>query len=289
MSIADVRNAVHEAAASAVEGDAPAEGTAEAETPASETPNSDASSEGQSATSTETPEATEAPADAEGTEGPTEYFGYQFPPDLTPEQRGEILSELKKRDDTIGKLLRGREEPAAPADETPPDPPQELTDEDILQALGLDPSNPFTEETAKAVLPVVRKQMEQEATISQLIEIQELQEIDRTWRSSLSGLEKEFGALPAEVDHEAVMTFAAENDIASPVDAYWRITGPGRRAVEGLTAERAERLRADKAAAATTRPGGGNAPDEAPLESKTAKGATREAASRILREMGLGD
>jgi len=291
MSIADLRKEVADAATSAVEG-ATAEGTAEAEATGEQAaPESGASPDGQSANGNEaSAETTETPAAAEGTEVPDEYFGYKFPPDLTPEQRGEILSELKKRDDTIGKLLRGKE-PAAEG-ETPPAPepepePEPITDEEILQALGLDPDDPFAADQATPLLPVVRKQIEQESMIGQLLEMQELAEIDRSWRSSLSGLEKEFGALPAEVTHEDVMEFAAKENIGNPLDAYWRIAGPGRQAVETAASERAAALLAAKKQASTTRPGGGNVTEEAPVESKTVKGATREALGKILGDMGI--
>jgi hypothetical protein len=231
---------------------------------------------------TETPKGT--------VDGPTEYFGYKLPPDLTPEQRVELYDELRKRDDTIGKLMREKE---APPEGTPPveepAPEEPVTDEDILQILGLDPENPFDEQTAKAVVPLVRRQLEQENTIAQLIQMQELENIDRTWRSTLSSLEKEFGALPAEVTHDRVMEFAAENGIGSPVDAFWRISGPGRQAVESVMEARAAELRAAKQATTSTRPNGAGGDGEAPLESKTAKGATKEAATRILRELGIGD
>lgn len=286
MTIADLRRLTAEAAGEAVGGAADSEGTAEAEATEETTPDSDASSEGTSANGTEDEQDPEA---LEGTDVPDSYFGYQFPPELTPEQRVELLSELQKRDDTIGKLLRGREEGTAEEPDPEPEPPAEMTDEEILQALGLDPDNPFMEETAKAVVPLVRKQLQQENVIAQLIEMQELNAIDTSWRSTLASMEKEFGALPAEVTHDAVMEFAAEQGIASPVDAYWRIAGPGRAAVESLTAERTKKLLAEKAKSASVRPTGGNASEEAPLEAKTTKGATREAATRILRELGLGN
>lgn len=290
MSIADLRQQVAEAAAGAVEGAVAAEGTAEAEATAGETPDPSASEGGTSANGSEAAAGT--PEAGDGTEVPTEYFGYKFPPDLTPEQRGEILAELKKRDDTIGTLLRGKtpeekaaQQAAAPAEEAP----EPLTDADILQALGLDPENPFEVEQAKSILPVVRKQIEQDQMIGQLMQMQELNDIDRTWRQSLSGLEKEFGALPAEVTHDDVMEYAAEKGIADPLSAYWSIVGPGRSSVESVASSRLAALQAAKAASATTRPGGGAAGDEAPLTEKSVKGATREAASRILREMGFGD
>ena len=287
MSIADLRAATHEAASDVVHGEVDGEGTAEAEATSVETTSSEASSEGKSATVEEVT-TTESEA-LEGTDAPEEYFGYKFPPDLTPEQRTEIFSELKKRDDTIGKLLRGKDETVEAKASEEVAPPEAATDAEILQALGLDPDDPFAAETAKALLPVVRRQMDQDATIAQLIEIQELNEIDRSWRSSLSGLEKEFGALPAEVTHDRVMEFAADNTIGSPVDAYWRIMGPGRQSVEASVAERTKALLAEKAKSAATRPSGSTASSEAPLESKTTKGATREAATRIMRELGLGD
>lgn len=289
MSIADLRRQVAEAATGAVEGALDADGTDDTEAATGDASDSSASEEGQSATGSE---GTEGESEAgDGTDIPEEYFGYKFPPDLTPEQRGEILTELKKRDDTIGKLLRGKE-PVKDGDTPPPEPepePEPVTDEDILRALGADPDDPFASDSLKAVVPIVRKQMEQENVIAQLIEIQELNEIDRTWRQSLSGLEKEFGALPAEVSHDDVMEFAAKEGIGNAMDAYWRIVGPGRAAVEVTATEKARALLAAKAASATTRPGGGNVTDETPVKAKTTKGATREAAKRILADMGLGD
>ena len=232
----------------------------------------------------------DAPA-GDVTEVPDEYFGFKFPADLTPEERGDLIAEFKKRDDTIGKLLRERGEDDGSAEPEPePEPEPELTDSEILQALNLDPeTNPFDEGVAKIAIPLVRRQMQQEATIAQLIELQEISEIDRSWRSALEGLEKENGALPVELNHEAVMEFAAENNIGSPVDAYWRLMGPSRSALDRATKDvQAKRLQAAKAAASGTRPGTTVADDEAPVESKTAKGATREVASRLLRDLGLG-
>ena len=268
------------------------EDTASAEvTPSSPETPGDGSPGGEAEGSTgATATSEDAPA-GDVTEVPTEYFGYEFPPDLSPKERSDLIAEFKKRDDTIGKLMREHGED----DGTPPEPEPEpevveLTDGEILQALNLDPeTNPFDEATAKIAVPLVRRQMQQEATIAQLIELQEISEIDRSWRSSLEGLEKEHGALPVELDHEAVMEFAADNNIGSPVDAYWRIMGPGRSAIDRAAKDvQAKRLTAAKTAASGTRPGTTVADDEAPPESKTAKGATREVATRLLRDLGLG-
>jgi len=290
MSVADLRREVASAARDAVAGvDADDDGTAVAEaTPDDTDATPAASAEGGSVVETKEPvdgaEASDGTADV-----PTEYFGFDLS-DLEPNQRAEIIGELKKRDDHIGKLLRGK---VAEEDSTPdpaPAPLQQATDEDILQALGLDPENPFDEQAAKVAVPLVRKQLEQEAMLSQLIEMQELNEIDRSWRGTLGDLEKEFGALPTELDHESVMEYAANNGINSPVAAYWQIMGPGRAALAAATKDgRAKALTDAKRASASTRPAPALADDDAPLESKTTKGATREAAKRIMRELGLGD
>lgn len=289
MSVADLRREVASAAKDAVAGTEPGtEGTAQAEAPAPVGATSAASAEGGPVVE---PEA--ASRDAEASDGTadarTEYFGFDLS-DFEPNQRIEIIEELKKRDDHIGKLLRGKvadeEETPAPA----PAPLQQASDEDILQALGLDPDNPFDEQAAKVAVPLVRKQLEQEAMLSQLIEMQELNEIDRSWRGTLGDLEKEFGVLPTELDHEAVMEYAANNGINSPVAAYWQIMGPGRAALaEATKGDRAKKLTDAKRASASTRPAPALADDDAPLESKTTKGATREAAQRIMRELGLGE
>jgi len=232
---------------------------------------------------------TETPAPAAGTvEALSEYFGLDLS-GIPVEQSSSIVEELKKRDDFIGKLLRKESEAPGVSTEVKDEKPPELTDEDILKALGLDPTNnPFDEQVARVTVPLVRKQVAQDAALASLIENQELMEIDKTWRAALSGMEKEFGSLPKEIDADAVMEFAAKEGIANPMDAYWRIVGPGRAllsaAMKGVSEKEAT---AAKKQAATTRPNSSSAENEAPLESKTVKGATREAAERVLKQLGV--
>jgi hypothetical protein len=288
MSVQDMRREITDAVQGGDEGTAD---TAEA-TNADLNDPGDVSPGGEADGSTGATATSENPPAGEVTEVPTEYFGYEFPPDLSPEERADIISEFKKRDDRIGTLLRERgdstEGETQPEVETP-EPIPELTDVEILQALNLDPdNNPFDEATAKIAVPLVRRQVQQEQTIASLVENLELTQIDRTWRSSLEGLEKEYGALPPELNHEAVMEYAAENSIGSPVDAYWRIMGPGRAQLDQATrGMQAKRLAAAKSAASGTRPGTTAADDEAPVVAQTTKGATKEVATRLLKDLGL--
>lgn len=293
MTVADLRRETASAAADAVAGATAGEGTATPEaTPDPSTATPAASAGGTSEVSGTQPGETAegTPPEGEATEVPTEYMGFEFPPDMTPEQRADILGQLTKRDDIIGKLLREREPAAPSASETPPPPPaEELSDEAILKQLGLDPENsPLDEVAAKVAVPLVRRQVQQDQALASLIELSELHELDRTWRDGLSGMEKEFGALPKELDHDRVMEFAAENGISNPMDAYWRVVGPARQVLTSATKAVRDKALADaKRGSTATRPGTGAAEGDAPIESKTAKGATGEVARRLLAELGL--
>lgn len=234
---------------------------------------------------------TEADSEAqeEGTEDvPSEYFGIDLS-GLEPKERLAIIEGFQKRDDYIGKLLREQstEDTKGSTEEAEELPP--ISDEDILKELGIDPEDPYQEQAAKVALPLVRAQLQQQATLAQLIEMQELAEIDRSWRTSLNGLEKEFGALPKELDHEKVMEFAAENGIGNPADAYWRLVGPSRMALtEAMKKAEAERARAAKRSISTVKPRSTEAEDDAPLQGRNVKEATREVTKKLLADLGIG-
>lgn len=250
--------------------------------------------ESTSETGTQT-EATEAAA-PEGTEEvPDRYFEVDLS-SLPAEERTQVIAALKERDDAIGRLLRGKAEEGAPAEgetQGEAEPSEPLTDEAILQALGLDPeSNPFQEETAKVAVPLVRGMQQLQEQVASLIEANELQALEYEWTSTLDRLSSENGELP--VTREAVIDFAASNGITSPEDAYWRIFGPARRQVEQAVAAAQGRITAaekkpvDKGAASSQRPVSGAAEAEVTLKGKTAREATAEAAKRVLNELGIG-
>lgn len=270
----------------------PAEGTEPSEATAEDEAATDASDGGQPAGTTDDGE--QAPEAPEGTEADaiTEYFGL----DLTgvePSAAQEIISALQKRDDYIGKLLRDKE--PAPAGDGPPPveaPPESdfPTDEEIFRSLGLDPENPYDQEQAKLAVPLAKQQLQQQQALSALIEQQELAQLDRYWRDSLSGLEREFGVLPKTLDHDRVMEFAADNGIGNPMDAYWRIVGPGRDALaKSLETEREKAAKAAEAkrAATSTRPTATQADGETLPEEVTTRKATREVTRKLLEGLGL--
>lgn len=292
---ADILSTIEASVQSAVDG---VEDTAdEAEVTTEETETPDASSEGAPAdveadTDTEDESETQAEASAEGTDDvPVEYFGVDLS-DLPAEARQGIIDGFKERDILINKLLRdkGDEQPEgtpSPEQETQPTDEPTFTDADILAQLKLDPENdPFDEHTAKVALPLAKAVMEMRQQLAELQNNSTLQETDRYWRTSLKALEESFGELP--VDAEAVMQFAAANDVGDPQDAYWRIMGPAREQLVKAAAERrAEATRAAKQAATTQRPKTAAKTTPARIEGEEVGDVLGDAAKAAAEELGL--
>lgn len=228
----------------------------------------------------------EGEASPEGTdEPPTTYFGEDLS-GFSADQRREVIAMLEKRDDFIGKHLQakaeGEGETPPPAEEAEP-----VTDEAILQAFGLDPEDPYDEKAIKVALPLFKKLDAQDRQLSDVVQRLELQDIEREWNSTLEALSKENGELP--VSNLAVMEYAAENGIASPTDAYWRIAGPARRQVTEAMKAVTSRMKADdaKKAAASTRPAATQTEESLELP-EDVKSATAKAAKSVMEKLGLG-
>jgi hypothetical protein len=276
------------------------EGTAEeAEAPATPEPTPEATDGAQAEPASETPSDTgsENPPEASGevTDGDVERYFEVDLSGLPAEERQAIVAALKARDDQIGKLLRGETGTGTGGEATPegeaPEPPQPMSDEDIIRGLGLDPDNPFDENAAKVALPLVRTLQDMKATVDQLVEARELEALDRVWTSELDRLERDNGALP--IDRTAVLEFAAANQLYSPEDAYWRIAGPARAQVETLAREARERLPKPETPApvrkpSAQRPTAGGGTEEVPTQAVRLKDAVGEEAAKVLRDLGIG-
>lgn len=262
-----------------------AEGTATG----TEAAQTEVGTEGATGTGTE---ATAAAA-AEGTEDvPERYFEVDLS-GLPAEERKAVVAALAARDDEIGKLLRGRPKDETPAPEgAAPEPPAPMSDEDILRGLGVDPDNPFSEETAKVAVPLVRSLQALTEKLDTLSADRELERMEAHWTSRLDQLEKDNGQLP--VDRVAVLEFAADNGLTTPEDVYWRIAGPAKRQVESAVAAATARLAATGTPAPTkqevgsTRPRGSAATEEVPVKEATVRDAVAKEGKKILRDLGIG-
>lgn len=215
---------------------------------------------------------------------PLSYFGMDLS-EYTPEQRTEIIGRLSEQNQLISKLQRERVVEETTVEE--PEAPVALSDEDIIAGLGLDEDDPFYEHDTKVALPLARKLLELQAQVEGVVSDRDIQETDRYWTGTLDALEKANGELP--IDRLAVLEFAAENGLADPQDAYWRIAGPARAQLDKeLTRRRAEvRDEAKRKVATPVRSAGAGSADDAPVEGEDVGTATRNAATDIAKRLGL--
>lgn len=222
---------------------------------------------------------------------PTEYFGVDLS-SLPAEVRRDIIAGYQERDKFIQSLLQKKEE--TPETAAPPavdEPPAAVTDEDLLAALGIDVENdPYAESAAKAALPLARLVLEQQAKLDSLVQRADVNETEQYWRKSLDNLEESYGPLPREVTREALIAYAAQNGIAEPQDAYWRVVGPARKSLlDEVEAKRSaiEVKLKKQGAAASPRPKSTTKTVEKGPESRTVKGAVAEVFNKLAAERGL--
>jgi hypothetical protein len=185
-----------------------------------------------------------------GEEPPTEYWGTSLE-GLSAEQRAEVIAALEQRDSVIQQLqqkLAKEPEFPAPVDETP----EEITDEDILRALGVNMDDPMEVEYAtKFTLPLARQQVQLEETVEKLSTTAQAQEAASFWNVEIDKLEAEHGKLPG--DRTQVLNFAVSEGITHPEILYWRVAAPGRKAVDAEVAK-IRRSTAQKVATGQLRP-----------------------------------
>jgi len=164
---------------------------------------------------------------------PDSYFGV----DLTgiPEEQARIIYEsLQKQDTYIHKLQeRLATEPAAPTQENAPA-EEAVTDEALLQALGFDPDDWETQQLAPRILPLARTVIELEDKVDQLATIETTRAVETQWNTQLNELEGTYGKLPFE--RVQVLRYAIEENIASPFEAYFKLSAPAKKEVESAVA-----------------------------------------------------
>lgn len=282
-----------EAAAAGAEGSEGTAPPAEPTAPAAATP---ASTEGAAAQATPPVEGTTPPAEAPtGTaeeDVPTSYYGVDLPG--TAEERKAVIDALSGRDQHIQKLLRDKAEEAKAGEAAPaaepvapaaPQAPAEVTDEDILRDLGLNPENEDMEDPkVQAIVGLARFALDLKEEVGSVKQSAAVRETEALWENQLDALEKQYGSLPEGITRDDVLAHAAKAGIAEPVDAYWRIMGPAR--AEVLAAVKARRdaaetaLKRGSSSPVKTRGSEGETAD-APLEAKNTKDAVKEAMLRL--------
>lgn len=191
----------------------------------------------------------DAESEAETSDVPESYMGLDLS-DLPAEKRAEIIGSFKKQDKYAQKsqqdktdadkrieALEAKITELSKADETSEEETEEApeaTDEQILTALGFDPTDPLYEVKAEAALPVAKEVIRLGSAVSELVQHIQAQEAAATFVAGMDDLETSLGT---PLDRDALIDFCLENEIDDPAAAYERMVGPERTAVATAASE----------------------------------------------------
>lgn len=278
-----LREAVAEVRGTTEDEEADGTATAEATAETTDTPSEGAENEAG------TDETTEAESEAlEGTdEPPTEYFGQDLS-EFDADARRAIIAKLSENDKHIQRLQReaaaGKKaaatDPPPKADEAP----EEVNEKSIAEYIGLDLDDPDDARVAKVAVPLVERVLALTDEVQSLKTTDSVRETEVYWTQGLDKLEAEFGKLPSGVSFDDVIQGAAENGIAEPVDAYWRIMGPARQAVmEEVRARREAATKTLKQKSTTAKPKS-DTKTEAKREATTVRAGVAEVFEAMKRD-----
>lgn len=223
--------------------------------------------------------------EAQPVEVPSEYWGVAL--DGIPEEQARaILDKFQQQDSYIHRLQeRLSKEPEAPApvaDEAAVE--EEVTDEALMLAMGLDPESYEAQQLAPVVLPLARTVLDLEEKVETMATKETTREVETTWNRQLDELETTYGKLP--FDRLQVLRYAVEEEIASPFEAYFRIAAPARREVESAVSD-ARRVAAKKAQSGGVKPRNTSASDTGITKDMSLRDAVKVAMKETEKETGL--
>lgn len=193
--------------------------------------------------------ATDEESEVKDSDVPTSYMGLDLS-DLPAEKRAEIIGSFKKQDkyaqttqqekteaDKRIEALEAKISELSKADETSEEETEEApeaTDEQILTALGFDPTDPLYEVKSEAALPVAKEVIRLGGAVAELVQHIQAQEAAATFVAGMDDLETSLGT---PFDRDALIDFCIENEIDDPAAAYERMVGPERTAVATAASE----------------------------------------------------
>jgi hypothetical protein len=208
----------------------------EAEASEAETEEAPAATPGEPPSKAESEETTdESEAAASGTdEVPEVYWGTDLT-GIPAEKRAELIAHFEQQDSTIKKLqgkvaaLSQRDE-SAEEPETPAAEEEEITDEALLRAAGLDPEAFETQQAAPMVLPILRRTLALEDKVDSVLERSQASDTERAWNSALDELEASYGKLG--FDRVDVLKYAVAEKVGSPYEVYFKLSAPIKREID---------------------------------------------------------
>lgn len=223
----------------------------------------------------------EAPAEGETTaDVPTEYWGVPLD-GIEPERRAEIIAHFEQQESVIHQLQNKlAAEPEDAPVVAPFTPAEEVSDEDLLKAMGFDPEDWESQQLAPKVLPLARTVLSLEDQVAALVQTNQVEAAKSHWNGQLDELESTHGKLPGS--REQVLRFAAAEQIASPYELYFKLSTPIKGEIEKAATE-ARRQAAKQANSGQLKPRSSNAgadPVPAGLSLRDAVAASAKAAEK---------
>lgn len=214
---------------------------------------------------------------------PDEYWGVSLE-GIPAEAKKVILDHFAQQDSTIQKLqarLAKPPEAPAPVVETVTG---DITDDAIAAALGYDPEDPYSKPSPQE-LQLARTVIDLEDKVEALVQKDVVNTVQTQWNNQLDELEATHGKLP--FDRVQVLRYAIEEGIASPFEAYFKLSAPVKREVE-QTVAKVRREAAKKAEAGGVKPRS-SAGESPVIDPKTTslREATRLAMLEAEKDTGL--
>jgi hypothetical protein len=183
----------------------------------------------------EKPEEQSEAAEGGTDEVPEVYWGTDLT-GIPAEKRAELIAHFEQQDSTIKKLqgkvsaLSQRDESSEDTPDTPAADEEEVTDEALLRAAGLDPEAFETQQAAPIVLPILRRTLALEDKVDSVLERSQATETERAWNSALDELEASYGKLG--FDRVDVLKYAVAEKVGSPYEVYFKLSAPIKREID---------------------------------------------------------
>lgn len=225
---------------------------------------------------------------------PDTYWGTDLS-GLSPDQKRAVIAAtdgqegyIHKLQERLAKFEQDAENPPAPV-VTPEE--EELSDADILSALGFDPEY-ADEAAAKPMLALARTVIALEDTVDRLSTNEAVRETETAWNGALDELEASYGKILGSdgkpVQRVAILQEALSRGYASPFETYFQLTAPVKREVDSAVAaaRRAAEKRAESGGLAPRSAAKGSVPVEK-KEGMSFRDMVGEAAKAAEQETGI--
>jgi hypothetical protein len=219
------------------------------------------------------------------TDVPLEAWGLDLT-GIPAEKRAEIIAHIEGQEGYVHKLQERLA--AVPAAAAPVVENEEVSDEALLDALGIDPET-TDPAVVKTLLTLGRTQLELEGQLESVKTVQDGREAETAWNRELDNLEATYGKMPglkdatASESRAAQLRLAMSENIASPYELYFKLTAPIKQEAS-TAASAARRAAAQQDAGGALRPSTSGAKTPGITKGMTLREATAVAMAEAEQE-----